>query len=223
MTSTARPAGSRPMPYPRSEQQLCTHAAAVREEMAAQDRAWGTKGWTRRRFIAGAGMAGVAAVGTQLVTSRVSYSAAATPADKTLIVVFLRGAADGLRILQPTTSALGRGLPELGASRARARRRGPDRAAEQRRLGDQRQPQAALRRAVVDRRAGLRAGRLVDRASAAATSRPSSGWRRAVRTPRRPAGSTARWPRWVRARPSARWPRGRRRRRRWPATSRASR
>ena len=107
MTSTARPTGYRPMPYPRSEQQLCTHAAAVREELAAQDRAWGTKGWTRRRFIAGAGMVGAAAVGTQLVTSRVSYSAAASPTDKTLIVVFLRGAADGLRILQPATSALG--------------------------------------------------------------------------------------------------------------------
>lgn len=36
-------------------------ADRVSAELCQQDDAWGTGGWTRRRFLAGAGMAGVAA------------------------------------------------------------------------------------------------------------------------------------------------------------------
>src|SRR5439155_7961124 len=82
-------------------------AENVRCELQAQDDAWGTKGWTRRRFLGGLGMAGVAALGSQLVTTRAAYAADASTSDHTLIVVFLRGAADGLRILVPASSLLG--------------------------------------------------------------------------------------------------------------------
>ena len=86
---------------------LRRRADDVSRELAAQDDAWGTGGWTRRRFLAGAGMAGVAALGTQLVTSRAAFSASASTADKSVVVVFLRGAADGLRILVPNSADLG--------------------------------------------------------------------------------------------------------------------
>lgn len=82
-------------------------AERVRCELDAQESAWATSGWTRRRFLAGAGMAGVAALGSQLVTTRAAYSATASTSDRTLIAIFLRGAADGLRIVVPATSALG--------------------------------------------------------------------------------------------------------------------
>lgn len=76
-------------------------------ELQAQDDVWRSSGWTRRRFLAGVGMAGVAAFGTQLVTARGAFAATATGTEKTLVVVFLRGAADGLRILVPNSTALG--------------------------------------------------------------------------------------------------------------------
>jgi uncharacterized protein (DUF1501 family) len=82
-------------------------ADRVGAALQAQDDAWGTGGWTRRRFLAGAGMAGVAALGTQLVTTRAACAATATGKERTLVVVFLRGAADGLRILVPNSAALG--------------------------------------------------------------------------------------------------------------------
>ncbi|MDT4931875.1 MAG: hypothetical protein QOF92_4742 [Pseudonocardiales bacterium] len=82
-------------------------AEQVRAELGAQDDAWGTSGWTRRRFLAGVGLAGVAALGSQLVTTRAAYAATASTTDRTLIVVFLRGAADGLRILVPNSAGLG--------------------------------------------------------------------------------------------------------------------
>ncbi|WP_375480867.1 DUF1501 domain-containing protein [uncultured Jatrophihabitans sp.] len=86
---------------------LRRRAERVSCELAAQDEAWGQSGWTRRRFLAGVGMAGVATLGSQLVTSRASFASAATANDQTLVVVFMRGAADGLRILVPSSSDLG--------------------------------------------------------------------------------------------------------------------
>ncbi|MGN6605515.1 MAG: DUF1501 domain-containing protein [Jatrophihabitans sp.] len=86
---------------------LRRQAAAVQRDLAAQDEAWGTSGWTRRRFLAGVGMAGVAALGTQLVTTRAAFASTPTGTERTLVVIFLRGAADGLRILQPMTDSLG--------------------------------------------------------------------------------------------------------------------
>jgi uncharacterized protein (DUF1501 family) len=82
-------------------------AARVSCELQAQDDAWGTSGWTRRRFLAGLGMAGVAALGSQLVTTRAAYATTPTGTERTLIVIFLRGAADGLRIVVPNSAALG--------------------------------------------------------------------------------------------------------------------
>jgi uncharacterized protein (DUF1501 family) len=98
MTDTTRPS---------LDELLRRRAEQVSCELAAQDDAWGTGGWTRRRFLAGVGMAGVAALGTQLVTTRAAYAASPSTSDRTLIVVFLRGAADGLRILMPASSDLG--------------------------------------------------------------------------------------------------------------------
>jgi uncharacterized protein (DUF1501 family) len=82
-------------------------AAQVRCALDAQDAAWGTSGWTRRRFLAGLGMVGVAALGSQLVTTRAAYAAVPTGAERTLVVIFLRGAADGLHVLVPNSAALG--------------------------------------------------------------------------------------------------------------------
>lgn len=76
-------------------------------ERACQDAQW-AGGFTRRRFLQGLGMVGVATLGTQLVTSRMSFASADTTSDgNTLVVVFLRGAVDGLRVLAPVTADLG--------------------------------------------------------------------------------------------------------------------
>lgn len=72
----------------------------------------GCEGLTRRRFVQGVGAVGVTAVASQLVTTRVAYAATtAGVADNTLITIFLRGGADGLRILAPNSADLG--LPYL--------------------------------------------------------------------------------------------------------------
>jgi uncharacterized protein (DUF1501 family) len=83
-------------------------AAQVQCDLQEQDDAWAGGGWTRRKFLAGLGMVGVAALGSQLVTTRAAYAATPTGAERTLVLIFLRGAADGLRILVPNSAALGR-------------------------------------------------------------------------------------------------------------------
>lgn len=92
---------------PSSERALQQRAETVECELQAQDDAWGTRGWTRRRFLAGVGMAGVAALGSQLVTTRAAFAAVPDATERTLVTVFLRGAADGLRILVPNSAPLG--------------------------------------------------------------------------------------------------------------------
>ena len=52
--------------------------SSVQAELCAQDEAWRTGGFTRRRFIAGAGMVGAAALASQLVTTRAAYAAKPT-------------------------------------------------------------------------------------------------------------------------------------------------
>src|SRR5215467_11389450 len=69
-----------------------------------QEKARWDKGFTRRRVIAGAGAVGVAALGTQIVTTRYSFADPATNT-RTLIVVFLRGGMDGLSVVVPTGDA----------------------------------------------------------------------------------------------------------------------
>lgn len=78
-------------------------AEQVTCELEAQSRRWDS-GFTRRRFLAGAGMVGVAAFASQVVTSKVAFG---KPGGNTVIVVFLRGGSDSLRILVPASSALG--------------------------------------------------------------------------------------------------------------------
>jgi len=73
-------------------------AARVEAERAERAEAW-SGGFTRRRFLQGVGMAGVASLGTQLVTTRASYGQ--SPNDAVLVVVFLRGGMDGLSVLVP--------------------------------------------------------------------------------------------------------------------------
>src|SRR3954470_20549220 len=89
---------------------LALRAQAGRElaKLQVQDAQWAGGRWTRRRFLGGLGMVGVAALGTQLVTARAAYaSGAGASTTNTVIVVFLRGAADGLRVLVPASTQLG--------------------------------------------------------------------------------------------------------------------
>jgi uncharacterized protein (DUF1501 family) len=98
---------SRSAPHAPDGLALVRYAAQTESALCAQDEAWAASGWTRRRFLSGLGMAGVAALGSQLVTTRVAYGASTAGTRNTLITVFLRGAADGLRILVPASAALG--------------------------------------------------------------------------------------------------------------------
>jgi len=77
-------------------------AAAVARNLEAEEREsnW-AGGFNRRTFLKGGLGVGVAALGAQLVTSRVSYAAADTPTKGTLVVIFLRGGLDGLSLLVP--------------------------------------------------------------------------------------------------------------------------
>jgi uncharacterized protein (DUF1501 family) len=85
---------------------LVRKAEQVSADLAAQDAGW-QRGFTRRTFLAGAGMVGVAALGSQLVTTKAAYAASGLSNGNTLITIFLRGAADGLRILVPASAELG--------------------------------------------------------------------------------------------------------------------
>ncbi|MDO5052260.1 MAG: DUF1501 domain-containing protein [Pseudoclavibacter sp.] len=80
-------------------------AALIDEEDRPQR--W-SKGFTRRQLLKGGMGVGVAALGSQMVTSRVSYAAPMTAAagvGRTLVVVFLRGGMDGLSVLVPGDDA----------------------------------------------------------------------------------------------------------------------
>ncbi|MCU1471890.1 MAG: hypothetical protein JWQ39_3039 [Glaciihabitans sp.] len=77
-------------------------AAAEGNRVAAEKREtlW-ARGFNRRTFLkAGMGV-GVAALGAQLVTSRVAYADPGTATNGTLVVLFLRGGMDGLSLLVP--------------------------------------------------------------------------------------------------------------------------
>ena len=89
------------------ERRLATRADQVGAELQAQDDAWGCSGWTRRRFVAGLGMVGAAALASQMVSTRAAFATTPDTTGNTLIVIFMRGAADGLRILVPNASDLG--------------------------------------------------------------------------------------------------------------------
>jgi uncharacterized protein (DUF1501 family) len=95
-----------------SKRDAALRAAAVAQQIAEQERsdAW-SGGFNRRTFLKGGLGIGVAALGAQLVTSRVSYAAADEAASGTLVVIFLRGGLDGLSLLVPATD------PSLAAAR----------------------------------------------------------------------------------------------------------
>ncbi|MBG6055879.1 uncharacterized protein (DUF1501 family) [Salinibacterium sp. CAN_S4] len=80
------------------------HSEIVVAEERARRELW-SKGFTRRRMLQGGLMAGVAAIGAQIVTTQVSYAAPGSPDTGALIVVFLRGGMDGLSVLVPATDA----------------------------------------------------------------------------------------------------------------------
>ncbi len=82
-----------------TEAALRVQAETVAADLDAQRDQW-RKGFTRRRVIAGTGAIGVAALGTQLVTTRVAFADPATT-KRTLVVVFLPGGQDGLSIVVP--------------------------------------------------------------------------------------------------------------------------
>lgn len=69
-----------------------------------------SEGLNRRDFLVGAGAVGAALLAPQVLGTRVAYAAdgTAATATNTVITVFLRGGADGLRILAPNSAALGR-------------------------------------------------------------------------------------------------------------------
>lgn len=78
---------------------LRVSAERVTADLASERSRW-SRGFTRRRVIAGAGAVGVAALGTQLVTTRYAFADPAANT-RTLVVVFLRGGMDGLCVLVP--------------------------------------------------------------------------------------------------------------------------
>jgi uncharacterized protein (DUF1501 family) len=81
----------------RTEAVLRARAARVELDRGHRRGLWG-RGLSRRRFLA-AGAAGAAGLGAQLVTTRVSFAAAADTG--TLVVIFLRGGMDGLSVVVP--------------------------------------------------------------------------------------------------------------------------
>ncbi|HZN76460.1 MAG TPA: DUF1501 domain-containing protein [Micromonosporaceae bacterium] len=79
---------------------LRVHAEDVTTRLATQRDRW-RRGFTRRRVITATGGIGVAALGAQLATTRLSFADPATT-KRTLVVVFLRGGMDGLSVVVPT-------------------------------------------------------------------------------------------------------------------------
>lgn len=78
-------------------------AAAVTAGAENREKSW-SKGFTRRRVLAGGLGFGVSALATQLVTTRLSLSASAAETG-TLVVIFLRGGMDGLSVVVPRNDA----------------------------------------------------------------------------------------------------------------------
>lgn len=91
-----------------AEALLRARAAQVEADRGDREGLW-RRGFTRRRFLAGAGAVGVAALGAQTATARASFGVQG--ASGTLVVVFLRGGLDGLSALVPADD------PDLAAAR----------------------------------------------------------------------------------------------------------
>lgn len=83
-----------------TEALLRARAARVEADHDRRDDLW-RRGFTRRQALAGAGLAGVASLGAQLVTTRASFALAQSSQPGALVVIFLRGGMDGLSVLVP--------------------------------------------------------------------------------------------------------------------------
>ena len=106
-----------PAPGPRAavDRLLRQRAAQVASDAERRRDVWSSP-LTRRRLLAGAGVAGA----SSLVTTRASFAApGAQAADGTLVVVFLRGGMDGLSAVVPAED------PELLSARPNLAVRGP--------------------------------------------------------------------------------------------------
>ncbi|MEV8374457.1 DUF1501 domain-containing protein [Kribbella sp. NPDC056861] len=79
---------------------LRAQAAAVAADGEDRESQW-SRGFTRRRLLAGGMGVGVAAMASQLVTTRISWAAPGADPGGTLIVIFLRGGMDGLSVVVP--------------------------------------------------------------------------------------------------------------------------
>ncbi|MGL4745293.1 MAG: DUF1501 domain-containing protein [Dermatophilaceae bacterium] len=94
-----------------SDSAIRAMAGSVVHAEESRKESW-TKGFTRRRLLAGGLGVGVAALGQQHVTTRVSYAA---ETNGSLVVVFLRGGMDGLSVLVPGNDRdLGTARPGIG-------------------------------------------------------------------------------------------------------------
>jgi uncharacterized protein (DUF1501 family) len=95
-----------------TEAAIRTGAEAVETDLGRDKDRW-RRGFTRRRVIAGAGAVGVAALGSQLVTTKYAFGAPAST-NRTLVIVFLRGGMDGLAVVVPANDGnLRRARPNL--------------------------------------------------------------------------------------------------------------
>lgn len=88
------------MPNECPERAIVAAAQRVSADAEGRTELW-SRGFTRRRFLAGAGMVAAAALGSQLVTTRYSYAAPGTGTGRAMVVVFLRGGFDGLAAVVP--------------------------------------------------------------------------------------------------------------------------
>ncbi len=96
-----------------TEAAIRVEAETVTTDLDEQRDRW-RRGFTRRRVIAGVGGIGVAALGSQLVTTKYAFADPAL-STRTLIVIFLRGGMDGLSVVVPVNDAdLRRARPNIG-------------------------------------------------------------------------------------------------------------
>jgi uncharacterized protein (DUF1501 family) len=124
------------LPAPRTREELLRYgptvgeaalrfqAEAVTAALAEQKDRW-RHGFTRRRVIAGAGAVGVAALGTQLVTTKVAFGAPGD--DRTLVVIMMRGGMDFLSVVVPRGDGnLAGARPNIGIPAAALLDAGPE-------------------------------------------------------------------------------------------------
>jgi uncharacterized protein (DUF1501 family) len=124
------------LPEPRTREELLRYgptageaalrfqAETVLAALAEQKDRW-RHGFTRRRVIAGAGAVGVAALGAQLVTTKVAFGAPGD--DRTLIVIMMRGGMDFLSVVVPRgDGSLAAARPSIGIPGAALLDAGPE-------------------------------------------------------------------------------------------------